>query len=381
MARSLGPTDRGMLAALVLWGAIAADLASVGASSGVSYWAASGSPRTGLVYLRSALPLMALVSLGIYAAIVLSSGRLESLPVVGIGVMAVWAVGRLFHDPVLRFQQGFGEMTKFNALRAVGEIGPTIGYAGLALFGALTVATGAVSITAFMLVAGGIGAMFIRRVGPPDSPETPAATDRKDFWSYSFRSWLSILATRGNRSIDLFVLTLIAVSAADVGLYTVAATSALILGVLGGSLGLDLFPKVAAIREDGDARPILRRFIGVSAAFSLVAAVGFFIFADWLVPLIYGQEFTGSIGPARVLVFGAVAVSVSRVAGQGLSGLGYPGRVALAEVAGTGITLVGVLVAANRSLNMVAGAAVAGYVVTMILILTFTWSSTRRSHT
>ncbi|MFV1992066.1 MAG: lipopolysaccharide biosynthesis protein [Acidimicrobiales bacterium] len=380
LARSLGPADRGILAALVLWAATASDIANVGTPNTVSYWAASGTPRHGLRILRRALPWMAAVSLVLYFAIVLVSGRWDELPLLGVLVMAAWAVGQLVHLPLQRYQQGSRNMSSFNGLRLIAELGPAIGYATFAAVGLLSVATGAVSITGMMFAALAAGFVLARR-----SPHTAESTsllseERRRFWSYSGRSWLSILAGRSNRTIDLLILTLLAVAAEDIGFYAVAVTSTGVIAVLGGSLGLDLFPKIAAIEEGGDGRPLLRKFIGVNAVFSLVAAVVFFVIADWLIPFVYSNDFAPAVGPARVLLFGVVAVSISQVAGQGLAGMGHPGQPAVAQVVGAVVTLVGVLSVGTRSLELVAIAASSGFVVTTILMLVFTWRAAHRKY-
>lgn len=380
LARSLGPADRGILAALVLWAATATDIAAAGTPATVSYWAASATPRHGLRFLRRALPWMGMAVLVIYFAIVFASGRHDELPLLGVLVMAAYAVGQLVHLPLQRYQQGLRNMSLFNGMRTIEQLGPAIGYAAFAALGLLSIATGAASITGMMIAALAVGFVLARR-SPQTGKTTPLdAQERERFWSYSGRSWLSVLATRSNGTIDLLILTLVAVTAADIGFYAVATTSTGVIAVLGGSLGLDLFPKIAAIGEGGDGRPLLRKFIGFNAVFSVSAAVVFFIVAGWLIPFVYGTDFTGSVGPARVLLLGVVATSVSRVAAQGLAGMGHPGQQAIAQGVGAVVTLVGVLFVATRSLELVAAAATAGYVVTMILVLVFTWRSAHRKY-
>lgn len=375
LARSLGPADRGLLAALSLWAATASDLAAVGSPSAVSYWAASTWPRNGLRILRPKLPWMAALSVGLFALFIAVSGRWDALPLIGVLAAGTWAAAQILYMPLQRFQQGLRNMPRFNGLRLIAEIGPTLGYILFALAGALTITTGFLSITAFVLAALGAALFLSRRVNVPRSPDPVTSDEHRRFWSYSGRSWLSILAGRSNGTIDLLMLTVLTVAAEDIGFYAVAITATSVIAVLGGSLGFDLFPRISAIGDDGDGRPLLRKFIGINALFSVSAAVVFFLVADWIIPLIYGDDFAGAIGPARILLIGVVATSISLVAGQGLAGMGYPGRQAIAQGVGAVVTLVGVLLAAGRSLEWVAGAAATGFVVTMVLMLWFTWRS------
>lgn len=371
LARTLGPADRGVLAALVLWAATAADFAGAGTPGAVSFWAASGKPDAGLRHWRSALPWLIVAGLALFVAFVALSGERAVLPSFAIPLFMAAIVVQLVRQPVVQFQQGLGEMAWFNRLRAVAEIGPTFGYGLLAAFGLLTVISGGASILAFALIAAGGGVYLIKHRPASQRGGLPTSDNKRKFWSYSGRSWLSVVAIRTNRTIDLLVLTLIATSATQVGLYAVAVTSATVLAVVGGSLGLDLFPRVASTTSDRDAYPLIRRYLGVTAAFALLGAVVFYVLAGWLIPLIYGSEFSGSIGPARVLVFGAAALAVANVGGQALRGLGHPGRFAFAEIVGAIITVTGVLVVGAESLPSIAAAAVVGYIATLLLILVF----------
>lgn len=374
LARELGPADRGLLAALVLWATLSSDIGSAGTPAGVSYWAASGSASSGLRYLRSGLPAMGVVAIASYTAIIAISGRSDELPMLAIVAMAAWIIGRLAYLPLQRLQQGLGNMSAFNGIRAISEMGSTLGYAAFAVAGLLTVSTGAVSIAAMLFVAGAIALLAMRRRLPPQR-RTPESGDRQSFWSYSARSWLQLLATRSNATVDLLVVSLLAATATDIGLYAVAAASTAVISALGGSLGLDLFPQVAGLESGDDPRGLLRRYLIVNVTFSTAAAGAFFIIADWLIPLVYGEAFRGAVGPARILLIGAVASSLAIAAGQGLSGMGRPGQVALAQLAGASVTVIGATVAISRSLEAVAVAATVGYVITAGLVMWFLHSA------
>jgi len=71
---------------------------------------------------------------------------------------------------------------------------------------------------------------------------------------------------------------------------------------------------------------------------------------------------------------------VVRVAGQGLTGMGHPGQEAIAQVADSLITFVGVVVVSANSLNSVTVTASVGCVVTMTLMFAFTWWAARQKY-
>ena len=173
--------------------------------------------------------------------------------------MAAWAGGQLIHAPLQQLQQGLRQMTKFNSLRMIAEVGPTVGYAAFAVAGVLTVTTGTVSIATSMFIALVAGGMLPRRSARSPmldrdrskGSKQPEAAERRRFWNYSGRSWLSILAGRSNATVDLLLLTLLAVPAESIGFYAVAATST---GVVRGSGGITRPRPLPADRRDWSRR-------------------------------------------------------------------------------------------------------------------------------
>ena len=248
LARSLGPAGRGEFAALVLWAALAFDIAALGTPGAVAYWAASSDPRAGLRLVRRAYPVLAFAGVALFAILLFLSGRAGSLALVGICAFALWVPIRIGVMPMIRYEQGCGNMVVFNRLRAVPEIGPVLGYAVAAMFGVLTVGVASTSVLVFLVAAGLWAMREVRRTGSAHraTADSPRVVSPRAFWKYSLAEWVSVLATKGNRTIDLFLLTMLAVSTAQIGLYAVAATAAAVLAVIGVSLGMVLFPRVTA---------------------------------------------------------------------------------------------------------------------------------------
>ncbi len=380
LARVLGPGDRGLLAALVLWAATASDIADLGIRHATSFWAASGKPAQALRMLRSVLPVLSLVGLAIYAAFVGLSGRWDELPVAAVVVMGIWVGVQLLHMVVQRLQQGLHNMGAFNTMRLFAEVGPTIGYATVAVLGLLTVATGAAAITLFMLIATAYGVRLARPVWKQAKQAHVGDEDKRAFRSYSLRSWMTVLAVRSNGTIDLLILTLLAATSVDIGLYSVAITSTGVIAVLIGSLGFDLFPRIAGLAPDADGRPLLRKYIAAAFGTATMAAAVFWLVADWLIPLVYGDDFATAVEPARILLIGVVAATVARVAGDGLAGMGFPGRQAIAQAVGAVSTATLIFVLGADSLQRVAVASSTGFLATAVLMSAFVAVAAHRSY-
>lgn len=368
LARTLGPTNRGLLAALMLWAATATDLADLGVRHATAYWAAARDPRMALGLVRRPLPVLSATALAIYAGLVALSGRYDTIPMAAVVAAGCWALVQPAQLVLQRFQQGLQRMTAFNAMRLTAEAGPTIAYVAFALAGLLTVTTAAVAILTAVALAFAAGVALARRYLRSTDSGTPSSVERRSFWSYSLRSWLNVLAVRANHTVDLLILTLATVSAADIGTYSVAVTSTAVIATLVGSVGFELFPRVAS-GGSADMFPLIRRYVtGAFGVATLLSALYWFT-ADWLVPFVYGDEFTAAVEPARILLVGAVAATIARVAGDALAALGHPGRQAFAQTTGAVTTVLMIAVLGVDTLTSVAAAASAGFTATAVLMV------------
>jgi O-antigen/teichoic acid export membrane protein len=316
--------------------------------------------------MRVAYPLLSLVAVAVFFVLVLGSGDAIK-PAANVIVVTILWIPLLFAFGILtRDAQGHGRMALFNTARLISGVGAPIGIAVLAFAAALTVQSAMVIYT--LGLAAAVVVVLVRNVARAEVNEVAiaASEERKRFWKYSLWSAASVLAVKGNRSFDLLLLSLLGI-AADVGWYTVAATSALTVAIIGESLGMHAFERIVREQRTKSRRALLRRYLGATLGLSVAAGAAFWLLAPWLVPWVYGADFSPAVAPARYLIFGGVAVSTSRLLGSALNALGMPRAVAVSEFIGAAITLVGLLVWGVDSLSVVAGVAVTGYAITALI--------------
>ena len=72
------------------------------------------------------------VGLFVYLGLAHLSGRTEEISSLALVIGAVWILTRLALYPLTRLQQGLGEVSRFNSLRSISEIGPPLGFVALA---------------------------------------------------------------------------------------------------------------------------------------------------------------------------------------------------------------------------------------------------------
>jgi lipopolysaccharide exporter len=100
-----------------------------------------------------------------------------------------------------------------------------------------------------------------------------------------------------------------------VGLYKVALFPVFFAGSASGPIRLVLYPEQARLAAQGDLAQIrhaIRVHTLAALALGIPCAIGAWFALPWLVPLVYSDQFTDSVQPARILLVAAVVqLSVS----------------------------------------------------------------------
>jgi O-antigen/teichoic acid export membrane protein len=131
------------------------------------------------------------------------------------------------------------------------------------------------------------------------------------------------------------------VPSADLGLYAVAVTAAGLSGPLTSSLGLALFPELRR-ENSADAQ---RRRTGRALAAVLVSSTGvaavLALAGPWLLAFLFGKSFTDAATPLRLLLLGQIANDATGPFTARLLAAGRPGAASQASAAAAVVTVVG----------------------------------------
>ena len=124
-----------------------------------------------------------------------------------------------------------------------------------------------------------------------------------------------------NYRVDMLIVSAF-LGAAAVGFYSVAVNFAEVLWYVPTSIGTVLFPHVANSTNGSanitTARVSRQTFLLMGLASLAVAAL-----APWLVPLLFGQEFTPAIQALWYLLPGVLVFSIAKIIGNDFAGRGY----------------------------------------------------------
>jgi O-antigen/teichoic acid export membrane protein len=165
--------------------------------------------------------------------------------------------------------------------------------------------------------------------------------------SYGARVAIGSLAETLSGRFDQAVLVTL-VPPSELGLYAVAVTAAGISGPLASSLGLALFPELRQDDSPNGQGRRTRMALLVVITCSTVFAIAMAVFGPWLLTLLFGQEFREATTSLRILVVGQVAYDAMHPLAARLLAANRPGSVSKASVIAGSITIVGLVIAVPR---------------------------------
>jgi O-antigen/teichoic acid export membrane protein len=198
--------------------------------------------------------------------------------------------------PSRRFVHVLGGLTAVTAMRALPPLLIAGFYVVLAALRAFTVVTASVAVFAAGLLA-------LLPVLPLLRATRGWGFDRdlaKRAVGFGGKYSLSAVANQGNLRVDqLFIASV--VSARELGFYVVAGSLASATLMVSQALNLMVVPMVAT----GDHRAV-RRILRTTLAGMTLAAAALAVVAGPFVHVVFGGDFTDSVGLAQILCFGSV---------------------------------------------------------------------------
>ena len=145
----------------------------------------------------------------------------------------------------------------------------------------------------------------------------------KDAYQYGIRAYFGNVIGFLNYRIELFLLGFF-LPLSEVGFYSVAVGLAEMLWLVSQSAGTLIFPMISAEKDEDQKKyftPLVARTVmGVT----FLAAIVLFFLVDWLIPLVYRNQFNPSIPLFKILLPGIVFISASRVLANDIAGRGKP---------------------------------------------------------
>ena len=347
LARSLGPTDRGNLAVVLILPEVAAQLVCVGLPSALTYFIARGRPAWVQIIrqLRAVWIVQVAVAVAILIALVEYFLR-EDADARRAGYLAIASVPLFVVNYYgLHVLQGLGEIRWFNTFRILPVTLFSGGLAVLLLAGPTVMNCTAVWLGSQAVTSTAI-AIVLRRRARRDEPlgDVP---ERGEMVRFGVKGFLAQVSPVETFRIDTLVVAGL-FSPTVVGYYAVAASVSNAPRFIADAIVTVAYPHVAEQRDLRHARSSAWRYVGAAALLCGTVAAGLAVALPVLIPFLFGDAFDPSVPIGVLLLVAAAVISVRRVALDCLRALGRPGVSTVTEVVSL-VALVALLAAIGSS--------------------------------
>jgi O-antigen/teichoic acid export membrane protein len=333
LARSLGPSDRGILAAAILWPAILASTGSVGVAEGVTYLSGKAGGDASPI-LSSALAFgivqsVVLILLGTLLLPLLLAGN--AAMALGAALYYLWLIPlNLLTQYGIGLLQGRMSLSAFNFARLSVHVVYTALIIALWTQKAVTVRSAVTASLAAWAAAAVLTLWLIRRRGYWVWGLDLA--DLRALISFGVKLQLGNVATILASKLDIVVLTFLA-SAGSLGVYVVAGTVGPIVGLVPGALALVLYPR--SVRSStADWRVTLARLLLIGLTVTVLAGPVMIVALPRLIPIVFGEAFASAVPVAELLVLGYLFRGYAGMFVAMLRGAGRPLRASTGEIVG-----------------------------------------------
>lgn len=340
VARALGPSGRGELAIVLMLAQMGAWLFSLGATEGVAY-RLSRHPEDGGHLLGSWLTLavpLSLIAVGVGELLVpiLFAAQTDNaihLAQIYLAVISLLVIQSILNGILL----GDQDFRVYLVVRLVTPLLLAISYVVLWATDDLSVEFALIvnaTAAAAAVVVAAVRALSRHGLESPDLPLL-----RRSLW-YGLRAHGGSIASLVNTRLDIIIIPAF-LSAASVGLYSVATNVTSIIATLTGTVALLAMP-VAARQQTGSARMIVRT-LHATLAIGLVIAIPLELLANFALPLIYGSDFGAAATTLRILLPGSVLDAGAVVLWSGLLAANRPFLSSAAAGPAAALTVVGLV--------------------------------------
>lgn len=322
-ARLLGPQGRGELAALILWPSVLVMLFSLGINQAIVYY--TGQQRCGISEVCTAS-----IFIGFAQSLCVVLGGLLVVPLAlhrYSPEVRHLAVIFLFSTPFVllggypaNLLQGRLDFLSFNLIRLFPPLVYALGLVFLlVLRRAKLPAVVACQILSYVVALAGGGWILVRKLHLQFSLQKRVVNS---LLGYGWRTQLATVTSYVNQRVDQLLLSLL-VSPQELGLYVVAVTVSLALSFLPQAMAMVTLARGSNLPRAG-AKEIIGKSFRTSLVWLVLGCSTLFVFAPWLITLVFGAKFMRSGLACRILLPGSVALGLNQVLYEGARSLNDP---------------------------------------------------------
>ncbi len=332
LARTLGPTGRGLMTTVMIWPAILVWAGGLSFGYANIHFAASEPGTRQKLFANSFWIAIGLgLAIGLPSALVLPHFvKLNQSQHLLLVISLILLPLGMWSDFAASLLQGTGRFDRLGMIRIAAPLLTAIALFFLWGIHTLTVTTAVIAswIGGWTQIA--LTMNFLWREGYVAFRPDGALLKRS--WTYSSRIHIGTLANLANGRIDQLIMTLL-VAPKALGLYVFAVTFSELLRQGTASIAVVVFPRVSAETVQLEKQAMASQAVRWTLLAACICAVILAIAAPTFVALVWGKRFVDAIPTIYVLLPGTVALGAASTMTVSLNGAGRPGTGTVAELA------------------------------------------------
>lgn len=342
LARWLGPSQRGIFAAIILIPTILQYFVNFGLSSATIYFTAQ--PNSDKNTIWSNLLFIGFIQsiLGILMGYFITNFYLQryGLQIINFGHLYLLTIPLgLYGMYATYILQGSAHFKVTNLLKCIVPFGYCIGIIWLRFQQILTIENLVyvqLIIQSFYTI---IAVFFLYRILLIHFIFKIEYNSIRKMLTYSVRVWFGDISQLANSRIDQFLIGGF-LSSRDLGIYTVAVSVARFTSVFADAITTIMLPSVTGKEYIQEKIDEILNFFKKYWIFSVIFHLIFALSLPIIIPFVFGNDYLESIIICQILVLGSLFINAKTVLGGGILGMGFPAIMSYVEFFGMIISLI-----------------------------------------
>ena len=342
LARWLGPSQRGVFAAIILIPAILQYFVNFGLSSASLYFTAQ--PHSNKNTIWNALILMGFIQsiIGILMGYFIINLYLQKydLKIINLGHLYLFTIPLgIFGMYATYILQGASHFKVTNLLKCIVPLGYCVGIIFLKIHRNLSIENLVyvqLIIQSFYLIIAlfSLYKLLLYRLNfKLEYNFIP------QMLKYSVKVWFGDVAQLANLRIDQFLIGGF-LSSRDLGIYTIAISVARFTSIFADAVTTIMLPSITGKNSFQEKVTEILNFFKKYWIFSVIFHTVFALILPIIIPFVFGNAYADAIIVCQILVVGSFFINAKTVLGGGVLGLGFPEIMSFVEVIGMVILLI-----------------------------------------
>lgn len=336
ISRTLGPSQRGEIAAIILWPTLLLYLGSFGTYQAVIYHFSKKNRNIENIWGTCIVITLfnSIVSIIVGSTLIFLTLKLLSIELKWYSFYLLLfmplSISSQFISSILQAKALFKE---YNFTRLFTPLFYLIGIVGLFLLDKLSV-TNIISlqITLIVLQFFVFLSLYNKRIGSVFNFKYHKKTI-KIIYNYGYKVWLGDLSQGLNVKMDQILISGMLLSK-DLGIYVVATSIANFTSVIPNAYKTVFLPLISSTKKMVEkieiTKKVLFNFLWINIGVTIICIIS----TPIAIPLLFGEEFTQSVFISYILLIGFLFLNFKIVLASIMQGFGKPLFVSYSEIAG-----------------------------------------------